>query len=102
MDIPVTSKYYRIISMSFEPFLWHYVQKEDENLVATFRELTTAPPTAGQEGIFTSASDLFISFRQIMVNCSRLSTRKPFLDMYEMFARWLNQYQKFLIHLLPK
>lgn len=99
---PKGSKFYRIIATCFEPYLWHYIAMEDATLSEKFEAFKTQPAVADEEAVLTSSTDLFLFYRQSLVNCARLSTRKPFLDLCKMFGKWLGNYKDVLISKLPK
>jgi hypothetical protein len=41
------------------------------------------------EFVLTSSTELFIFYRQTLLNCARLSTKKVFLDLVKMYQKWL-------------
>ncbi|XJO70732.1 hypothetical protein BDV3_000355 [Batrachochytrium dendrobatidis] len=99
---PCTSKFYKIIAVCFEPYLWHYIDLEDKLLSEKFDVFKSQPFIADDELVFTSSTDLFLVYRQTLLNGARLSTRKPFLDLCKMFGKWLNNYNDLLMSRLPK
>lgn len=53
-------------------------------------------------GVFTSSTDLFLFYRQTMVNLAKLSTGRPFLDLCKLFGKWLMLYADALNMKIPK
>ncbi|KAJ1340137.1 hypothetical protein BSLG_005224 [Batrachochytrium salamandrivorans] len=99
---PTTSKFYKIIASCFEPFLWHYIDLEDKALAEKFEVFKTQTLHTDEEAVLTSSTDLFLVYRQTLLNGARLSTRKPFLDLSQMFGKWLNNYNSLLLSKLHR
>jgi hypothetical protein len=55
-----------------------------------------------QTGVFTASTDLFYFYRQNLVAMAKLNTRKPFLDLSKLFAKWLLLFAEVLNSKLPK
>ena len=55
-----------------------------------------------EESVLSSSTDLFLFYRQTLVQCSKLSTNKPFLDLCRLFGKWLRVYSDAILSKLPK
>lgn len=53
-------------------------------------------------GVFTSSADLFLFYRQTLVNLARLTNGRPFLDLGKLFGKWLMIYSDILQTKIPK
>jgi hypothetical protein len=53
-------------------------------------------------GVLTSSTDLFLLYRQTLVNLAKLSTGKAFFDLSKLFGKWLFIYADILTAKLPK
>ncbi|KAJ3298080.1 Vacuolar protein sorting-associated protein 53 [Borealophlyctis nickersoniae] len=96
------SKFYKIISSCFEPYLRHYIDSEDKALSGLMETYRARPILSEEESVLASSTDLFYSYRQTLVQFSKLSTRKPFLDLCKMFGKWLRVYGDMLSSKVPK
>jgi hypothetical protein len=101
--IDPSSSFYRIIASCFVPYLEHYIQSEDLTLSVMIDDLQSmnVVDSVDADGLLTSATDLFHSYRQTMIQFARFSTSKPFLDLGKMFAKHLSSYSALLISKLP-
>ena len=53
--------------------------------------------------VLPSCADLFVFYKQCMVQCSQLSTGKPLLDLTRTFQKYLKEYaHRVLLANLPK
>lgn len=52
--------------------------------------------------MLSSSTDLFYLYRQTLVQCSKWSTGKPFLDLSRVLGKWLKVYAEILQQKLPK
>lgn len=78
------------ISLCFEPHLKFFIEAEDKTLaemMEKFRQAVAAPEE--DNGVFKASTDLFIFYRQTLVSMAKLSTRKPFLELCKLFAKYL-------------
>ena len=96
------SKFNGIISNAFEPYLSVYVDAEDKRI----QELLTQYKTQKNDEdesilVLSSSADLFFFYRQSLQNCHQLSNRKPLLDLFKVFCKYLQQYCEFLSSQLP-
>ncbi|KAI9337934.1 Vps53-like protein [Obelidium mucronatum] len=96
------SKFKAIISCCFEPYLHVYIESEDRNLAAMMESYKTSCEAEEEEAVLVSSTDLFLFYRQTLVQCSKLSTNKPFLDLCRLFGKWLKAYSDVLVAKLPK
>ena len=70
-------------------------------MISSYR--TESIPDDDNSSVLHSSTDLFIYYKDTIVNCSKLSTRKPFYDLCIMFAKWLRVYANdVLIGRLPR
>ncbi|KAJ3235185.1 Vacuolar protein sorting-associated protein 53 [Chytriomyces hyalinus] len=99
---PMPSKFKAIISCCFEPYLRLYIESEDRNLATMIESYKTSSEAEEEEAILVSSTDLFLFYRQTLVQCSKLSTNKPFLDLCRLFAKWLKAYAEVIAAKLPK
>ncbi|KAJ3027828.1 UNVERIFIED_CONTAM: Vacuolar protein sorting-associated protein 53 [Siphonaria sp. JEL0065] len=99
---PEQSKFKAIISCCFEPYLHVYIESEDRNLSAMLETYKTSSEAEEEEAVLVSSTDLFLFYRQTLVQCSKLSTNKPFLDLCRLFGKWLKIYSELLVAKLPK
>ncbi|TPX58681.1 hypothetical protein PhCBS80983_g02968 [Powellomyces hirtus] len=97
-----TSKFYKIISSVFDPYLRHYIEMEDKSLGTIMDQYRARPILQEDEAVLSSSTDLFYLYRQTLVQCAKFSTKKPFLDLVRLFAKWLKQYADLLSSKLPK
>ncbi|KAJ3393548.1 Vacuolar protein sorting-associated protein 53 [Entophlyctis sp. JEL0112] len=97
-----TSKFKGIISCCFEPYLRLYINYEDKNLSSMMEAYRSSSAAEEEEAVFTSSTDLFLYYRQTLVQCSKLSTNKPFLELCRMFGKWLKIYSEALAGKLPR
>ncbi|KAI9096614.1 Vps53-like protein [Phlyctochytrium arcticum] len=100
--IKADSKFYKIISSVFDPYLRHYVEMEDKALSDIMDQYRARPILQEEESVLSSSTDLFYLYRQTLVQCAKLSTNKPFLDLVRLFGKWLRQYSELLQAKLPK
>ncbi|KAJ3177891.1 Vacuolar protein sorting-associated protein 53 [Geranomyces variabilis] len=97
-----SSKYYKVISSVFDPYLRHYIEMEDKALSNIMADYRTRPVLQEEEAVLSSSTDLFYLYRQTLVQCAKFSTNKPFLDLVRLFGKWLKQYGDLLQAKLPK
>jgi hypothetical protein len=97
-----STKFTKRISVAFEPFLSHYITSQDKTLADMmdgYRKTTGDEDAAMQ--VFSSSTDLFYFYRQTLLQCAKLSTRQPFLDLFRLFGKWLKVYTEVLQTKLP-
>ncbi|KAI8613557.1 Vps53-like protein [Chytriomyces sp. MP71] len=99
---PPPSKFKAIISCCFEPYLRLYIESEDKNLSSMMEGYKLSSEAEEEEAVLVSSTDLFLFYRQTLVQCSKLSTNKPFLDLCKLFSKWLKAYADVLATKLPK
>nr|CAB3267648.1 vacuolar protein sorting-associated protein 53 homolog [Phallusia mammillata] len=103
----------RLISNCFEPYLYIYIESQDQNLselMAKFQEefqkksqqmRTDTVPHEG--GVLNNCADLFVYYKKCMVQCSQLSTGEPMLALAKLFQKYLREYaSRILTSNLPK
>ncbi|CAG8609266.1 4106_t:CDS:10, partial [Gigaspora rosea] len=95
----------KTISTAFEPYLGLYIEAEDSTLSGMINSYhtETVPDEDASSSVLQSSIDLFYFYRETLANCAKLSTRQPFYDLCNMFAKWLRVYaSEVLIGRLPK
>ncbi|CAG8576657.1 10577_t:CDS:10, partial [Cetraspora pellucida] len=95
----------KTISTAFEPYLGLYIEAEDSTLSGMINSYHTEalPDEEVSSSVLQSSIDLFYFYRETLANCAKLSTRQPFYDLCNMFAKWLRIYaSEVLIGRLPK
>ncbi|TPX31611.1 hypothetical protein SmJEL517_g05106 [Synchytrium microbalum] len=97
---PQNGKFSKAISAAFESSLVYYIESEDKVLGGMMDSYRIKPEE--EEGIYSSSTDLFYFYRQSLVQCAKLSTRKPFLEMCKLFGKWLRAYADILQVKLPR
>ncbi|CAG8483524.1 16677_t:CDS:10 [Rhizophagus irregularis] len=81
------------ISISFEPYLGLYIDAEDKNIAEMISTYRTEPISDDDNSsVLQSSTELFIYYKETIVNCSKLSIRKPFYDLCITFAKRLRIY----------
>ncbi|KAJ3206943.1 Vacuolar protein sorting-associated protein 53, partial [Dinochytrium kinnereticum] len=72
------------------------------NLSEMIDAARTSVTTQEDEHVFMSSTDLFLFYRQTLLQCSKFSTNKPFLDLCRLFGKWLRVYADVLASKLPR
>ncbi|CAG8439263.1 11268_t:CDS:10 [Acaulospora colombiana] len=82
------------ISISFEPYLGLYIDAEDKTLSEMVNSYRTesVPDDESSTSVLQSSTDLFYYYREALSNCAKLSTKKPFFGLCNVFAKWLRVY----------
>ncbi|KAJ3071482.1 Vacuolar protein sorting-associated protein 53 [Podochytrium sp. JEL0797] len=102
-DAPIEpSKFRAIISNCFEPYLRLYIESENKNIATMMETYKTSSDAEEEEAVLSSSTDLFLFYRQTLVQCSKLSTNKTFLDLCRLFGKWLKVYSEVLAAKLPR
>ncbi|ODV91310.1 hypothetical protein CANCADRAFT_3021 [Tortispora caseinolytica NRRL Y-17796] len=112
------SAFDRIISEAFEPYLNVWVASQDKviySMVLSYKQENPlpAPPDehdtvtdnmAAQDlSVIESSGNLFIYYRKILNQASKMSTGSALLDLYKVFVERLKQYSEVvLIGFIPK
>lgn len=85
--------------MAFQPHLNIWIEYQDKQLSLKFAQFKAPPPPKQaldeQEPdptVLPSSADLFIFYRQILAQTSKLSTRDPLVNLSKLFAKWLDTY----------
>ncbi|KAJ3413185.1 Vacuolar protein sorting-associated protein 53 [Chytridiales sp. JEL 0842] len=99
---PTQGKFISIISSCFEPYLRLYIEFEDRTLSEMMDTYRASSGTQEDDYVLSSSVDLFLFYRQTLVQCSKLSTKKTFLDLCRLFGKWLRVYSDVLLSKLPK
>ncbi|KAJ3194380.1 Vacuolar protein sorting-associated protein 53 [Irineochytrium annulatum] len=99
---PPPSKFLKLISSCFEPYLHLYIEAEDRNLADMMDEYRVSTETQDDESVLQSSTDLFLHYRQTLLTCSKFSTNEPFLDLCRLFGKFLRVYADVLSTKLPK
>ncbi|KAI9138891.1 Vps53-like protein [Paraphysoderma sedebokerense] len=99
------SKYAGAISSCFEPYLSHFIEAEDKNLATMMESFRSKPPLSEEDtymAVLQSSTELFLYYKEQLVQFSKLSTKKPFYDLAMMFDKWLVGYADVLQGKIPK
>ncbi|KAH3687278.1 hypothetical protein WICPIJ_001740 [Wickerhamomyces pijperi] len=110
------SKFSKIISAAYEPFLNIWVDHQNSFLSSKFLEFmaqpklppqnsasaTEANSTTSQINVIQSSADLFRAYRHLLTQCSTLSMGQPLFDLSKLFSKWGIEYSnKILKPTLP-
>ncbi|KAI9263263.1 Vps53-like protein [Phascolomyces articulosus] len=85
----------RSISSSFQPYLWVYIDAEDQTLTSMINSYVESDMNADDDGsmvVLPSSTDLFYFYRETLVQCAKFSTGKAFYDLCQLFAKHLHAY----------
>ncbi|RUP48667.1 hypothetical protein BC936DRAFT_144204 [Jimgerdemannia flammicorona] len=100
------SKFVKSISSCFEPYLGQYIDAEDKTLSEMMVTYKNKPQNSEEDAsavVLSSSTDLFYFYRETLVQCAKLSTGKPFLDLCQLFGKYLVVYaNEVLIGKLPR
>ena len=99
-----------IISKSFEPYLYIYIESQDQALsdlidraAVEQRERGVANLAVEGSSVLHSCGDLFMFYKKCMVQCAQLSTAEPMLALQNIFRKHLREYaSKILLANMPK
>ncbi|PLW56943.1 hypothetical protein PCANC_01209 [Puccinia coronata f. sp. avenae] len=86
----------------FESYLGIFVDAQDSALSDMFKQFRSSIPKLSDfvdvhhderpSAILPSSMELFHFYRSTLDRCAALTTRKPFLDLCEMYKKWLKVY----------
>lgn len=83
----------RTISKAFEPYLSLYIDSQEQKLSSTIQKYKLEPlyenHADSQQSVVQSSADLFTLYRQMLNQCSKLSTSQPLLDLSRIFEKYL-------------
>ncbi|XP_071790088.1 vacuolar protein sorting-associated protein 53 homolog isoform X2 [Asterias amurensis] len=108
---PKPSPFQGIVSQCFEPHLHIYIQSQDRYLGELIQQFVSdfhshGPPRMESDesgAILPSSADLFVAYKNCMVQCSNLSTGAPLLSLTATFQKYLREYaSRLLTNNLPK
>lgn len=106
-DQKQTSKFTRLVSSCFEPYMSIYIDAQartlGEMLDGYVQEARAAVADGDGRGgeditangpakVLPSSSDLFLFFKNCMVQCTAMSARDPLWQLYKLFGTSLDQY----------
>ena len=94
------TRFTRIISNAYEPFLDIYVEFEETEMANTMAKILKNDEESNR--VFESSQTMFDLFRGIMDTCVSLSRGRAFLKVSELFRKQLRQYGDFLMNKLPR
>ncbi|CAG8488671.1 3009_t:CDS:10 [Ambispora gerdemannii] len=101
-DSPKRYEFKKSISISFQPYLGIYIDAEDRiifEMINSYRNELISD----EDPVFISSTDLFYYYGETLKNFAKLSTGQSFLDLADMFGKWLKIYASdVLIGKLPK
>ncbi|KAJ6230595.1 vacuolar sorting protein [Anaeramoeba flamelloides] len=94
------------MSGAFEPFMNYYVDKEKQRLTEVYERITKEETFQLPENIkqkkLKSCSELFLLIRKNFDKTFSLSKGQTFLNMFNIYKQFLNNYSLFLLNNLPK
>ena len=97
------TRFNRIISAAFEPYLEIYVSFEDRELQQAMGRIKQSGDSFEDRNmVFESSQALFVQFKDVMDTCTSLSRGLAFLQISEIFRNYLKQYADYLMGKLPK
>ncbi|KAI8370671.1 Vps53-like protein [Radiomyces spectabilis] len=88
-------RFEKSISVSFQPYLWVYIEAEDKTLKSMIQSYISSDMVADEDGsivVLPSSTDLFYFYRETLVQCARFSTGKAFWDLCQLFSKHLQNY----------
>ena len=96
-------RFYGLISGCFEPYLVLYINAEEEKLVELMNRIKTQKENLDDDSysVLSSSTDLFFFYKESLKRCSKISTRKPLLDLAKLFGKYLHNYSEILTAKLP-
>ncbi|XP_038059447.1 vacuolar protein sorting-associated protein 53 homolog isoform X1 [Patiria miniata] len=102
---PKPSPFQGIISKCFEPHLHIYIESQDRYLSELIQQFVAdfhshGPPRMESDesgAILPSSADLFVAYKNCMVQCSNLSTGTPLLSLTATFQKYLREYANRLL-----
>lgn len=93
------------ISSVFEPYLGIFVDAQDRTLsdmingwrnrkssVEVSRDDNSEEQSVKASGILPSSTELFYFYRETLESCAKLSTKATFLDLCNVYKKWLKIY----------
>ncbi|CAH1643095.1 unnamed protein product [Spodoptera littoralis] len=104
---PAGSAWVGLIGACFEPYLSLYVSSLDANLSELMERFiqdakassssdSSAASVVGAGGaggaVISSCADLFLFYKKCLVQCARLTTGEPMLELAGVFQKYLRQY----------
>jgi len=91
-------RFHALISGSFEPYLGLYINAEETSIQELMEKIKMQKDNLEDDGssVLQGSTDLFYFYKQSIVRCTRLSVRKPFLDLSRLFGKYLGVYADFL------
>ncbi len=97
------TRFSRIVSDAFEPYLDIYVAFEEKEMANTMGRLSKQPDVFEDRNmVFESSQIMFDQFREVMDTCTSLSRGSAFLQISELFRSNLRIYSDYLIGKLPR
>ncbi|CAH7686871.1 GARP complex subunit Vps53 [Phakopsora pachyrhizi] len=92
------------IRTAFEPFLGIFVNAQDSTLSDMFQSFRSSRPKASDfakvslddspAAIIPSSMELFHFYRSTLDKCASLSNKSPFLNLCEVYKKWLKTYSE--------
>ncbi|KAF9824759.1 hypothetical protein SFRURICE_020490 [Spodoptera frugiperda] len=102
---PAGSAWVGLIGACFEPYLSLYVSSLDANLSELMERFIQRRRTVGGRArraewvrggaggaVISSCADLFLFYKKCLVQCARLTTGEPMLELAGVFQKYLRQY----------
>ncbi|XP_028177938.1 vacuolar protein sorting-associated protein 53 homolog, partial [Ostrinia furnacalis] len=100
-DLPetgVTSPWVRSIGECFEPYLSLYIHSLDANLRSFMDRFVQDARSSevgagcGSGAVIASCGELFLFYKKCLVQCARLTTGEPMLELATVFQKYLREY----------
>lgn len=98
---PIPNQFYRVITQSYDPFLYIYIDSQDKNLMELIEKFAVelkvngfpTPQVADASAIVLSnCADLFVFYKKCLVQCTQLSCGEPLLNLGHVFSKRLREY----------
>jgi hypothetical protein len=89
---------FNAMSSAFEPHMIVYVEAEEKRLAENLTRLIGMglKPDEGNVSVLANSTELFLIYKELLVQFSKLSRGKLMVDLTQMFCRYLEKYNEFL------
>lgn len=96
------TRFTRIISDAYEPYLDIYVDFEEAELTKTMSKIQKNDEFEERNMVLESSQIMFDQFREVMDTCTSLSRGNAFIKIAQLFRKQLQQYGDHLLSKLPR
>ncbi|KAG6451570.1 hypothetical protein O3G_MSEX007240 [Manduca sexta] len=96
-----------LIGGCFEPYLSLYINSLDANLRSLIDRFvqdakssgqeSAGPSASGEGAVISSCADLFLFYKKCLVQCARLTTGEPMLELAGVFQKYLREYASYVL-----